>query len=69
MVPSFNGRMFPDKPPLMFWMMMAAYQVFGVTEFAARLPAAILGVATALATYALGKRRSRWQVGFWAGLS
>jgi 4-amino-4-deoxy-L-arabinose transferase-like glycosyltransferase len=67
-VPSFNGRMFPDKPPLMFWMMMAAYRVFGVTELAARLPAAILGVATALATYALGKRLFRWQVGFWAGL-
>ena len=67
-VPSFNGQMFPDKPPLMFWMMMAAYQVFGVTEFAARLPSAILGVATALATYGLGKRLFRSQVGFWAGL-
>ena len=67
-VPSFNGQMFPDKPPLMFWMMMVAYKLFGTTEFAARFPSAVLGVATVLATYALGKRLFSAGAGFWAGL-
>ena len=29
-VPMFNGHLFPEKPPLMFWNMMAGFQLFGV---------------------------------------
>ena len=32
-VPVFNGQLFPDKPPLMFWVMMSGFEVFGVNEF------------------------------------
>ena len=35
-VPVFNGELFPDKPPLMYWLMISGYSLFGVTEFAAR---------------------------------
>ncbi len=67
-VPTFNGEVFPDKPPLMFWLMMSGFQLFGVTEFAARFWSAVLGVGTALVTYHLGRLLFRAEVGLWAGL-
>ncbi|NQU24799.1 MAG: glycosyltransferase family 39 protein, partial [Candidatus Nealsonbacteria bacterium] len=67
-VPTFNGDLFPEKPPLGYWLMIAGYKMFGVTEFAARFWSALLGVGTALVTYHLGKRLFRPEVGFWAGL-
>lgn len=67
-VPWFNGEMFPDKPPLMFWMMMLGTHLFGATEFAVRFPSAVLAIGTALATYHLGRLLFHEQVGFWAGV-
>jgi len=67
-VPTFNGEMFPEKPPLMFWLMMGCFRLFGVTELAARLSSAVLGVGTALLTYHLGRLLFRAEVGLWAGL-
>jgi 4-amino-4-deoxy-L-arabinose transferase-like glycosyltransferase len=67
-VPYYNGEMFPDKPPLMFWMMIAGYEVFGRTEFAVRFWSALLGVGTGLLTYHLGRLLFRAEVGLWAGL-
>ncbi len=67
-VPTFNGHLFPEKPPLMFWLMMGSFKAIGVSEFAARLPAALLAIGTALATYHLARRLFSAEVGFWAGL-
>ena len=67
-VPTFNGEMFPEKPPLVFWLMMSGFELFGVTEFAARFWSAVLGVGTALLTYHLGRLLFRAEVGLWAGL-
>ncbi len=67
-VPTFNGSLFPEKPPLMFWLMMGSFKLLGVSEFAARLPAAVLAIGTALATYHLARRLFWANVGFWAGL-
>jgi 4-amino-4-deoxy-L-arabinose transferase-like glycosyltransferase len=67
-VPYFNGQMFPDKPPLMFWTMMVGFKLFGINELGARFFSAIFAVATALATYKLGRRLFNADVGFWAGL-
>ena len=68
-VPYFNGELFSHKPPLMFWMMMAGYEMFGVTEFAARLFSAVFGIGTALVTYHFGRRLFTAEVGLWAGLA
>lgn len=68
-VPWFNGEMFPDKPPLMFWNMMAGFAVFGQTEFAARVASAVLGIATSLLVFHLGKTLFGERAGFWAGLA
>ncbi|MFZ0749035.1 MAG: glycosyltransferase family 39 protein, partial [Pyrinomonadaceae bacterium] len=44
-----------EKPPLLYWMMMASYRVFGVSEFAARLGPAICGLLTAVFLFWAGK--------------
>lgn len=67
-VPYFNGTLFTHKPPFMFWMMVGAYKVFGVTEFAARLPSAVFGIAVVLLTWRMGRIMFTPAVGFWAGL-
>ena len=68
-VPTFNAGVFYDKPPLMFWLMMGSFRFLGESEFSARLPAAILAIGTALATYHLARRLFSAEVGFWAGLA
>ena len=54
--PYFNGDWRVDKPALLYWCQMAAYQLFGVSEFAARLPSALAALLTVLLTYELGRR-------------
>jgi 4-amino-4-deoxy-L-arabinose transferase-like glycosyltransferase len=67
-VPWFNGEMFPEKPPLMFWTMIAGYELFGVNEWGARFFSAVMGVATALAAFHLGRILFNPRVGLWTGL-
>lgn len=67
-VPWFNGQMFPEKPPLMFWTMIAGFELFGVNEFGARFFSAVFGIATALAAFHLGRILCSARVGLWTGL-
>ncbi len=58
---------FWEKPPLFFWMQAAAMSVFGINEFGARLPNAIVGVITLLVLFFIGKRLKNANFGFiWA---
>jgi 4-amino-4-deoxy-L-arabinose transferase-like glycosyltransferase len=68
-VPMFNGQMFPEKPPLMFWSMMAGFEVFGVNELGARLFSAVLGIGAALMAFHLGRLLFNARIGLWAGLA
>ncbi len=45
-VPTFNGELRTDKPPLHYYFMMLAYSLFGVTPFAARFFSALFGALT-----------------------
>jgi 4-amino-4-deoxy-L-arabinose transferase-like glycosyltransferase len=54
--PVYNGEPFYDKPPLYNWFVALSFVVFGFTEFAARLPSALLGLGTVLLTYRFGRR-------------
>ena len=58
MVPTLNGLPFFHKPPLLYWLDMAAMQLFGVTAFAARFGPA-LGAWLMGASLYLGMRH--WQ--------
>ncbi|MGB8887165.1 MAG: glycosyltransferase family 39 protein [Candidatus Korobacteraceae bacterium] len=63
-----DGLRYLEKAPLMYWTMAASFKVFGVRDWAARLPV-ILGVlALLLATYSLGKRTLGERAGFWAAI-
>ena len=55
-VPTFNGTLAVDKPVLMHWCMAACMNVFGVNEFAARLPSVIATLLTALVLLRAGQR-------------
>jgi 4-amino-4-deoxy-L-arabinose transferase-like glycosyltransferase len=55
-VPRFNEELAVDKPVLMHWAMAASYAVFGTSEVAARLPAALATLLTALALLRAGTR-------------
>jgi 4-amino-4-deoxy-L-arabinose transferase-like glycosyltransferase len=62
--PKFNGVPFYDKPIFHNWLVALAFVVFGFTEFAARLPAAVLGSGCVLITYLLGRAMFHPTVGF-----
>ena len=66
--PRFNGENFYDKTVLYNWFAAAAFLVFGFTEFAARMPAALLGLGTVLATFLLGRRLLGSRAGLLAGV-
>ncbi len=58
---------FWEKPPLFFWMQAAAMKLFGVNEWAARLPNALFGIITLLTLFFIGKRKYGSQFGvLWA---
>ena len=42
-VPTFNDELRHQKPVLLYWLMMTAYSMFGVSEFSARFWSALLG--------------------------
>ena len=55
--PHVNSHPYPDKPPLYFWLAAAAGAPTGdVTEWSARIPAAISALLTALLVALLGCR-------------
>ncbi|HJY98693.1 MAG TPA: glycosyltransferase family 39 protein [Patescibacteria group bacterium] len=67
--PIWNGNYFYDHPPAGFWWIATSFKFFGVNNFSARLPSAIFGLGTLVATYFLGKELfNRW-VGFAAALA
>jgi 4-amino-4-deoxy-L-arabinose transferase-like glycosyltransferase len=67
-IPTFNGVLRPDKPALLYWLQIAAYDTFGVNEFAARLPSALAALATVLLCYELARSMFTPTTGLLAGL-
>ena len=57
LVPLLDGKPFIDKPVLFHWLQGASVLLLGETEFAARLPTALVG-HRALCDHALGGRRA-----------
>ncbi|HEY2525219.1 MAG TPA: glycosyltransferase family 39 protein [Candidatus Binataceae bacterium] len=48
---TWNGKGYVKKPPLLFWAMVGSFDVFGESEFAARLPSVVAGLGTLLLIY------------------
>ncbi len=55
-VPVLHGAPYPDKPPLLYWLVMGSYRVFGVHDWAARLVAGAAAFLTVLVVYFWGRR-------------
>ena len=56
MVPHLNGKPYSHKPPLLFWLIQAGWQVFGVNEWWPRLVAPFFGLGCLFLTALLGRR-------------
>lgn len=44
-----------NKPPLTYWLIAASSSIFGLTEFAIRLPIVLMGIGSIWFTYLIGK--------------
>src|SRR5580658_225703 len=54
--PTLGGQPWLEKPPLYYWQAMLAYSIFGVSDWAARLPSAIDATLMVIAVYLFLKR-------------
>jgi 4-amino-4-deoxy-L-arabinose transferase-like glycosyltransferase len=54
--PTLGGFNWFEKPALLYWLQIASYNLFGVSEFAARFGSALFGLGTVAALWVLGRR-------------
>ncbi|MGH9404991.1 MAG: glycosyltransferase family 39 protein [Terriglobia bacterium] len=66
--PHYDGLPYLDKPAFLFWSIAGAFRVFGLSEWAARFPAAIAALATVLLAWLLGRRMFGETTGVFAGI-
>jgi 4-amino-4-deoxy-L-arabinose transferase-like glycosyltransferase len=66
--PTFNGELRVAKPVFVYWLMTMSYHVFGVSEFAARAPSALFGVALIVMNYLFLTRLRGPTVGLYGAL-
>ena len=53
--PTLAGHNWFEKPALLYWLQIAFYNLFGVSEFSARLGSALFGLGTVVAMWVLGR--------------
>lgn len=58
-----NYQPFWEKPPIFIWMQALSMNIFGINEFAARLPNAVCGIATLLVLFNIGRKLYDTQFG------
>ena len=68
-VPTFNGRLRVEKPPLVNWLQLAGFTVCGRNETGARIGSALLTVGTCLLTWQIGRRQFGPTCGLLGGLA
>ena len=56
LTPVINGEIFLEKPPLFFWIEDISFLIFGVSEWSARLPMALIASFGVFMTYFFGKK-------------
>ncbi|PJZ69560.1 glycosyl transferase [Leptospira perolatii] len=62
-----NGQLFIEKPPLYFWLANLAYEIFGINEFATRIPSVLSAVISFAALVLFGKKHFGLKFGLiWA---
>lgn len=66
--PKIYGEYWYDKPPMYYWLVVGAYQCFGINDFAARFPSALLALLSVGCMYLYGKRLFNHNVGIYSAL-
>jgi 4-amino-4-deoxy-L-arabinose transferase-like glycosyltransferase len=66
--PRDDFELYFEKPPLVYWAEAASIKVFGVNEFAVRLPAALFSIGQVVVTAALAEMMLGPPAGFFAAL-
>ena len=65
---TLNGAPYLDKPPLLYWLTILAYKIFGTAAWVARIPTLLCTLGEIWLTYLLGRRlfnpRAAWLAGF-----
>ena len=71
LTPYYGGLPWFDKPPLFYWLTALSMRLFGVSEFAARNPSALLAVGLVAVTYVLARRAypQTPRIALWAGFA
>jgi 4-amino-4-deoxy-L-arabinose transferase-like glycosyltransferase len=64
--PRLNGVKYFEKPPLLYWLSAATFQVAGVNEFTARFWNALFALGGVLATYAAARALYGRRAGWWS---
>src|SRR5262249_13729579 len=67
-LPSLHGLSYYDKPPLLYWLVMGSYLVFGIHDWAARLVPSTAAFFSVLVTYFWGSRIAGRRAGFAAAM-
>jgi 4-amino-4-deoxy-L-arabinose transferase-like glycosyltransferase len=63
-----DGIPYLEKSPLIYWLIAYSYKIFGVTDWAARIPIVLAAIALAWLTTAFGMWAFGRRAGFYAGL-
>src|ERR1041384_1662533 len=64
----YAGQPWFGKPPFLLWLRAASSSLFGVTEFALRLPVAFFGISAIVLQYFAGRRLSGRLAGILAAI-
>jgi 4-amino-4-deoxy-L-arabinose transferase-like glycosyltransferase len=67
-LPTNNGAPRLQKPPLLYWLIIISFKLFGVNAAAARLPVALAVVASTALIFLIGEKLTDYWHGFIAGL-
>jgi 4-amino-4-deoxy-L-arabinose transferase-like glycosyltransferase len=66
--PTNDGLPRLPKPPLLYWLIIGSFKVFGINSAAARVPIALATVGTVALTFLTAEKLADYWRGFFAGL-
>lgn len=67
--PEFNYQPRFNKPPLSYWAVALSYKIFGVSEWAARLPVAVGAIVMIITAFVLGRAVFSVEAGLYAAIA
>ena len=66
--PKIYGYYWFDKPPMYYWLVAGSYKLFGINDFAARFPSALLGIVLIFTGYYFANKFFNEKVAMYSAL-